>query len=164
VTHLPASSPDRRPAGRAGRGIVSRTRPILVPLIGQRAFSYCVRVQYFVRSLLVPLLVGPIAIILAGFTQAPLQLALFGIWGASVLYCLVGLGLVFVWTKMPARLASRKLSAELGYPIHIRGAGAELDVDVWKRRVDRAMQQHRTANERAARRGVQSPAAGSKSK
>ena len=135
-----------------------------MPLIGQRAFSYCVRIQYYVRSLLVPLFVGPIAIILAGFSRAPFQLALFGLWGASVLYCLVGLCLAFVWTKMPARLASRKLSAELGYPIHIRAAGAELDVDVWKRRVDRAMHQHRTENERAARRGVQSRAAGTKSK
>ncbi|MGC2190778.1 MAG: hypothetical protein WA751_00375 [Candidatus Dormiibacterota bacterium] len=132
--------------GTINRAMVRRTRPMLVPLIGERAFKCCWRAQYFAKSLVLPLLVGVGTVIGAGYSKGTLQIALASIWGFCVLYCLVGIPFLFVSTKRSARLASRKLSAELGYSIRIRGEGAVLDVDTWKRQIDWAMQRYRDAH------------------
>jgi hypothetical protein len=119
---------------------------MLVPLIGARAFKCCWRAQYFAKSLILPLLVGVGTVIGAAYTKGTLQIALASIWGFCFLYCLIGIPFLFVWTIKSARLASRKISAELGYPIRIRGEGAVLDVDTWKRQIDWAMQRYRDAH------------------
>lgn len=126
--------------------MVRRTRPILVPLIGEHAFRYCVRTQYFAKSLAVPLVVGVGAVVGAAFATGTVQLALAGVWGICFLYCLVGLPLLFLWMRGSTRLASGKISAALGYGVRIRGRGGSLDVDSWKRRIDRALERYRAAN------------------
>jgi len=133
------------------RKMVQRKRPVLVPLIGERAFKYCVRTQYFVKFLAFPLVVGVGAVVGAAFTQAAVQIALAGIWGGCVLYCLVGFPVLLLWIRKSTRLASRKLSADLGYPIEIRGGRGRLDVDAWKWQIDRAMHRYRTAHPRVDR-------------
>jgi hypothetical protein len=161
VTALPASAVKTSARGSVNREMVRKTRPILVPLIGERAFEYCVRTQYFAKFLVCPLVVGLGAIIGAAFTKGAVQIALASIWGICVLYCLVGLPVLFVWMKKAARLASGKLSAELGYPIRIRGAGGLLAVEVWKRQTDRAMQRYRDRNPMAHQPGESDAAEGS---
>ncbi|HUY09902.1 MAG TPA: hypothetical protein VMW80_10755 [Candidatus Dormibacteraeota bacterium] len=120
-----------------------KTRPILVTLIGERAFRYCVRVRYFANSLVFVLVAGLGALVGGVVSAGTIQIALASLWGVCILYCLVGIPMIFVWKKRSTRLASHKLSAELGYPIRIRGAGGSLDVNTWKREIDRALQRYR---------------------
>ncbi|MGC1908076.1 MAG: hypothetical protein WA809_00530 [Candidatus Dormiibacterota bacterium] len=120
-----------------------KTRPILVTLIGTPAFRYCVRLRRYANSLGLILLVGVGALLGAVIGVGTSQLAFAGLWGACVLYCVFGLPVLIVWKQLSTQLASRKLSDELGYPIRIRGAGGSLDVNTWKRAIDRALQRSR---------------------
>jgi hypothetical protein len=134
----------------AGRGVnrttVRRRRPFLVPLIGPKAFQCCVRTQYYVKYLALPCILGVAAAIAAALTQSRIQILLAGVWGVCVLYCALGLPLLLTWTRSSSRLASAKLSADLGYRIRVHGAGGSLDIEAWKRTIDNAMERHRRAN------------------
>ncbi len=129
--------------GGVGRSKIRRVRPILEPLIGERAFHACVRAQRFARFLIFPFALGVGAVVASVFTRETVQPFLACVWGACVVYCLVGLPFLIFWVRRSSRLASRKLSDELGYPIRIRGVGGSLDVEVWRRQVDRALRRYR---------------------
>ncbi|HVC40324.1 MAG TPA: hypothetical protein VNH20_10235 [Candidatus Dormibacteraeota bacterium] len=127
------------------RASVRKTRSILIPLIGEPAFSYCLRSRRLVNSLPLPLLLGVVALVGTTLSSGAGQLAMAGLWVASVVYCLVALLLLTRWREESARLAGRKISGELGYPIRIRGVGGVLELGVWKRQTERAIQRHRRA-------------------
>jgi len=134
-------------AGRrtVNRAIVRRTRPFLVPLIGRQAFQCCVRTQYFVKYLALACLVGVAAIIAAALTQGRVQLLLTVVWGLCLLYCVAGIPLLLNWVSRSSRLASTKLSDDLGYRIRIRGTGGSLDTAAWRQKIDTAMERLRGA-------------------
>ncbi|MGC1184583.1 MAG: hypothetical protein WBA31_05445 [Candidatus Dormiibacterota bacterium] len=95
------------------------------------------------KYLVIPGIVGVAAAIAAALNQGRTQLLLAGVWGLCILYCLAGIPLLLMWITASSRLASVKLSDELGYRIRIRGTGGSLDVEAWREKIDRAMERHR---------------------
>ncbi|MGH7643046.1 MAG: hypothetical protein ACRENX_08565 [Candidatus Dormibacteria bacterium] len=147
---MPVNAPLGRRSRQANRKMVRRVRPLLVPLIGEPAFRCCVRVQYFARYLVAPLVVGVAAVVAAAFSRSAVQLALVGVWGLCCLYCLITFPLLLMWMRRSRRLASRKLSDDFGYPIRIRGGG-QLSVESWRQGVERAMLRSHQKSTRAER-------------
>ncbi|HEY6538950.1 MAG TPA: hypothetical protein VI138_07945 [Candidatus Dormibacteraeota bacterium] len=129
----PSEARGRRPPGR---------RPVLVSLIGRDAYRSCLHRRRLTRSLVLPLLFGCAAIAMAVLDRGTLQIAAIGLWSLCVVYSALAIPLIWVSVRRASRLASRKLSSELGYPIRVRSRGGSLDLDTWRDDIERAIDRH----------------------
>ncbi|MHB1501942.1 MAG: hypothetical protein ACYCYK_12380 [Candidatus Dormibacteria bacterium] len=139
---MPASAYKTSAWNSISRAKVEAARPVLVPLIGEEAFSYAQRPPYLVKYGSGAFVVGCGAAIGLSVTEGPLSMAFGAVgWTIGTAFCL-GLPLMFHWMFKTSRLANAKLSADLGFPIKVRGGGGGIDPQDWARAIERAKQRY----------------------
>jgi hypothetical protein len=124
--------------GSVTRRKVELARPVLSPLIGDSAFRSVVMVLYYFKYMPVAFPVGLLAVVGTALAKGPIGTAPRVVEAVCIAYFVIGLPLMFWWMRRVGRLASKKLSDDLGYPIRARGA--LLNAEEWKTEIERAKQ------------------------
>ena len=139
---MPASAYKTSAWNGINREKVRLARPELVPLIGEEAFKYAQRPQWVLKVLafsfvaVIGLAVG------VGLSHGTIAVVLGAIGWSLVGAMVTGGVLFFHWAFKASRLANAKLSADLGFPIKVRGGGGGISPQDWARAIERAKQRY----------------------
>ena len=139
---MPASAYKTSAWNGINREKVRLARAELVPLIGEEAFKYAQRPAWVLKFSVIPFVVGILLAICVGLTHGTLSVALGAADWTLGGIVVVGVILVFHWAFKASRLANAKLSADLGFPIKVRGGGGGISLQDWARAIERAKQRY----------------------
>jgi len=139
---MPASAYKTSAWNAINREKVRLARAELVPLIGEEAFKYAQRPQWVLKFSVLPFVAVIGLAVGVGLSHGTIAVVLGAIGWTLVGAMVTGVVLYFHWAFKASRLANAKLSADLGFPIKVRGGGGGIDPQDWARAIERAKQRY----------------------
>lgn len=139
---MPASAYRTSAWNGINREKVRLARAELVPLIGEEAFKYAQRPQWVLKFSVLPFAAVIGLAVGVGLSHGTIAVVLGAVGWTLVGAMVTGVVLYFHWAFKASRLANAKLSADLGFPIKVRGGGGGIDPQDWARAIERAKQRY----------------------
>ncbi|MHB1524283.1 MAG: hypothetical protein ACYCS9_05610 [Candidatus Dormibacteria bacterium] len=139
---MPASAYKTSAWSGINREKVRLARPELVPLIGEEAFKYAQRPAWVLKFSVLPFVAVIGLAVGVGLSHGTIAVVLGAIGWTLVGAMVTGVVLYFHWAFKASRLANAKLSADLGFPIKVRGGGGGIDPQDWARAIEQAKQRY----------------------